>query len=52
VAKASTPVVDPNTAPIRKWRRVVIGKLGNKAEKKNEAFWPTYETCMKDQGAG
>jgi hypothetical protein len=50
-ANAPTPVVDPNTALIRNCRKAVIAKLGKKAEK-NEAFWPTYETCMKDQGAG
>ena len=50
-ANAPTPVVDPNIALIRNCRKAVIAKLGKKAEK-NDAFWPTYESCMKDQGAG
>lgn len=50
-ASAPTPVVDPNIALIRNCRKAVIAKLGKRAEK-NDAFWPTYESCMKDQGAG
>ena len=50
-AAAPTPVVDPNIALIRNCRKAVIAKLGKRAEK-NDAFWPTYESCMKDQGAG
>ena len=50
-ANAPTPVVDPNIALIRNCRKAVSAKLGKKAEK-NDAFWPTYESCMKDQGAG
>lgn len=50
-ANAPTPVIDPNISLIRNCRKAVIAKLGKKAEK-NDAFWPTYESCMKDQGAG
>ncbi len=50
-ASAPTPVVDPNIALIRNCRQAVITKLGKKA-KNNDAFWSTYESCMKDQGAG
>lgn len=50
-ASAPTPVIDPNIALIRNCRQAVIGKLGKKA-KNNDAFWSSYESCMKDQGAG
>ena len=50
-ASAPTPVIDPNIALIRNCRQAVIGKLGKKA-KTNDAFWSSYESCMKDQGAG
>lgn len=48
---APTPVVDPNIALIRNCRQAVIAKLG-KSAKNNDRFWSTYESCMKDQGAG
>lgn len=50
-ANAPTPVIDPNIALIRNCRQAVVAKLDKRA-KNNDAFWSTYESCMKDQGAG
>lgn len=50
-ANAPTPVIDPNIALIRNCRQATLTKLGKKA-KNNDAFWSTYEACMKEQGVG
>lgn len=51
MANAPTPVIDPNIALIRNCRQATLTKLGKKA-KNNDAFWSTYEACMKEQGVG